>query len=135
VQATGGIAHAFARDLIVHGHRAVAVGSRSRENARDFAQFDVPNAHGTYPGREPRSYPTVTTVHTSTTRVRDPLSARRFARFPRQEARTDHAAGVRISSHRAARERPLRACQQAVLVSSGPPRHSRCQAHARATQR
>lgn len=49
ILATGGIARLFTRDLIMHGHRVVAVGSRSPENARAFAaEFDVPNAHGTY---------------------------------------------------------------------------------------
>jgi predicted dehydrogenase len=49
ILATGGIARIFARDLLMHGHRIVAVGSRSLENARGFAaEFGVPNAHGTY---------------------------------------------------------------------------------------
>jgi predicted dehydrogenase len=51
ILATGGIARVFVRDLVMHGHRVAAVGSRSPENARDFAaEFDVPNVHGTYQG-------------------------------------------------------------------------------------
>ncbi len=49
ILATGGIARSFTRDLIQHGHRVSAVGSRSPENARSFAdEFDIPNAHGSY---------------------------------------------------------------------------------------
>ena len=49
ILATGGIARAFTRDLTQHGHRVTAVGSRSLDNARGFAaEFDVPNAHGSY---------------------------------------------------------------------------------------
>jgi predicted dehydrogenase len=49
ILATGGIARLFARDLVAHGHRIAAVGSRSLENAGSFAdEFDVPNAYGSY---------------------------------------------------------------------------------------
>lgn len=47
---TGGIAATFAEDLALGGSgRVVAVGSRSHEAARRFAErFSVPNAHGSY---------------------------------------------------------------------------------------
>jgi predicted dehydrogenase len=47
---TGGIAHAFATDLVaVDGARLVAVGSRSQESADRFGDaFDVPHRHATY---------------------------------------------------------------------------------------
>jgi len=46
---TGGIAHAFAKDLRQHGLTIQAVGSRSIDSAQRFAdEFQVPNAHGTY---------------------------------------------------------------------------------------
>lgn len=49
ILATGGIARLFARDLVAHGHRIAAVGSRARESARRFAdEFDIPAAHGSY---------------------------------------------------------------------------------------
>jgi predicted dehydrogenase len=49
ILATGGIARAFTRDLLAHGHRVAAVGSRSAESARGFAQeFGIPNAHPSY---------------------------------------------------------------------------------------
>lgn len=49
ILATGGIARLFARDLVAHGHRIAAVGSRSEDRARDFAQeFDIPAAYGSY---------------------------------------------------------------------------------------
>ncbi|MEU8350283.1 Gfo/Idh/MocA family oxidoreductase [Streptomyces sp. NPDC048845] len=47
--ATGGIAHAFTRDLITHGHRVAAVGSRSADSARAFAgRWGIERAHGSY---------------------------------------------------------------------------------------
>ncbi|WP_306474099.1 Gfo/Idh/MocA family protein [Streptomyces sp. Ru87] len=49
VLATGGIAHAFTRDLITHGHRVAAVGSRSADSARAFAgRWGIERAHGSY---------------------------------------------------------------------------------------
>jgi predicted dehydrogenase len=50
VLATGGIAHSFARDLaVVPGSRLAAVGSRSAERARAFAEeHGAPAAHGSY---------------------------------------------------------------------------------------
>jgi hypothetical protein len=49
ILATGGIARMFARDLATHGHRIAAVGSRTPESARRFAdEFDIPAAHGSY---------------------------------------------------------------------------------------
>lgn len=49
ILAPGGIARAFARDLTLHGHRITAVGSRSLERAKSFAeQFEIPRAHGSY---------------------------------------------------------------------------------------
>ena len=49
ILATGGIARLFAKDLTAHGYRVEAVGSRTLESARAFAQeHDVPRAHGSY---------------------------------------------------------------------------------------
>jgi len=49
ILATGGIAHAFARDLRTAGLDLVAVGSRSVESAARFAaEFGIPRAHGSY---------------------------------------------------------------------------------------
>ncbi|TDD11722.1 Gfo/Idh/MocA family oxidoreductase [Nonomuraea deserti] len=49
ILATGGIANAFTRDLVAHGHRVAAVGSRSADNARAFAEkWGVERAHGSY---------------------------------------------------------------------------------------
>lgn len=49
ILATGGIAQLFARDLAMHGHRIAAVGSRTLESARRFAEeFDIPSAYGSY---------------------------------------------------------------------------------------
>lgn len=49
ILATGGIANAFTRDLVAHGHRVAAVGSRSAENARSFAEkWGIERAHGSY---------------------------------------------------------------------------------------
>lgn len=49
ILATGGIAHAFARDLRATGIDLVAVGSRSRESADRFAdEFDIAHRHGSY---------------------------------------------------------------------------------------
>lgn len=49
ILATGGIAHAFTRDLVAHGHRVAAVGSRSADNARAFAgKWGIERAHGSY---------------------------------------------------------------------------------------
>ncbi len=49
ILATGGIARIFVRDLLAHGHRVTAVGSRSAAGARAFAdEFGIPHAHGSY---------------------------------------------------------------------------------------
>ncbi|MEO3891036.1 Gfo/Idh/MocA family oxidoreductase [Nonomuraea sp. B5E05] len=49
ILATGGIANAFTRDLVAHGHRVAAVGSRSVDNARAFAEkWGIEHAHGSY---------------------------------------------------------------------------------------
>jgi predicted dehydrogenase len=49
ILATGGIAHAFARDLRTAGLDLAAVGSRSEGSATRFAaEFDVPRAHDSY---------------------------------------------------------------------------------------
>lgn len=49
ILATGGIANAFTRDLLAHGHRVTAVGSRSPEKARAFAdKWGIERAHGSY---------------------------------------------------------------------------------------
>jgi predicted dehydrogenase len=46
---TGGIARVFSRELRTHGHRVVAVGSRTQEAARNFAEHnDIGRAHGSY---------------------------------------------------------------------------------------
>jgi predicted dehydrogenase len=49
ILATGGIAHDFTADLLAHGHRVEAVGSRSLDSAQIFAQSaGIPRAHGSY---------------------------------------------------------------------------------------
>ncbi|TDN92325.1 Gfo/Idh/MocA family oxidoreductase [Microbacterium sp. BK668] len=49
ILATGGIAHAFARDLRDAGRDLVAVGSRRAEAARAFAgEFEIARAHDSY---------------------------------------------------------------------------------------
>jgi predicted dehydrogenase len=49
ILATGGIARLFTSDLLAHGHRVTAVGSRSSAGARAFAdEFGIPQAHGSY---------------------------------------------------------------------------------------
>ena len=49
ILATGGIARLFTRDLVTHGHRVEAVGSRSAASAQSFAaEFGIPRAHGSY---------------------------------------------------------------------------------------
>lgn len=49
ILATGGIAHAFARDLRLAGLNLAAVGSRSQEKADAFAsEFGIETAHGSY---------------------------------------------------------------------------------------
>lgn len=49
ILATGGIAHAFTSDLRTAGLDVAAVGSRSIESARAFAdQYGIPHAHGSY---------------------------------------------------------------------------------------
>ena len=49
ILATGGIAHAMTRDLLLHGHRVTAVGSRGQGRAQSFAdEFAIPRAHGSY---------------------------------------------------------------------------------------
>ena len=49
ILATGGIAHAFANDLVLNGFHVQAVGSRSQASADAFAaEFDIPTAHASY---------------------------------------------------------------------------------------
>lgn len=49
ILATGGIARLFTRDLVSHGFRVTAVGSRSLAGARAFAdEFGIPAAYGSY---------------------------------------------------------------------------------------
>lgn len=49
ILATGGIAHAFTRDLRTAGREVVAVGSRTPESAARFAgEYGIPRAHGSY---------------------------------------------------------------------------------------
>ncbi|GAA4352496.1 Gfo/Idh/MocA family protein [Microbacterium rhizosphaerae] len=49
ILATGGIAHAFTRDLRTAGLDVAAVGSRRRDAADAFAgEFDIPRAHDSY---------------------------------------------------------------------------------------
>ncbi len=49
ILATGGIARLFTKDLVAHGHRVAAVGSRSAASADAFAsEFAIPRAHATY---------------------------------------------------------------------------------------
>ncbi|PJJ55425.1 Gfo/Idh/MocA family protein [Compostimonas suwonensis] len=49
ILATGGIAHAFASDLVANGHTVTAVGSRSQQSADAFAaEYGIPNAHPSY---------------------------------------------------------------------------------------
>lgn len=49
ILATGGIAHAFTKDLLVAGLTVAAVGSRTQESAERFARpYGIPNAHGSY---------------------------------------------------------------------------------------
>lgn len=49
ILATGGVARLFTKDLLAHGHRVTAVGSRSREAAQVFAgEFGVGRAHPSY---------------------------------------------------------------------------------------
>lgn len=46
---TGGIARAFARDLVLDGHTLTAVGSRAQHTADAFAsEFGAPTAHPSY---------------------------------------------------------------------------------------
>jgi len=49
ILATGGIAHAFTKDLRTAGLDVAAVGSRRPEASRAFAdEYGIPNAHGSY---------------------------------------------------------------------------------------
>ncbi len=65
ILATGGIAHAFARDLRTSGLALTAVGSRRRESAEEFArEFDIQRAHGSY--EELVADPEVDIVYVST---------------------------------------------------------------------
>lgn len=49
ILATGGIAHAFTNDLRLNGFTVQAVGSRTQAAADAFAaEFEIPNAHGSY---------------------------------------------------------------------------------------
>lgn len=65
ILATGGIAHAFTRDLRDAGRDVTAVGSRRAEAAREFAaEFDIARAHGSY--EELVADPDVDIVYVST---------------------------------------------------------------------
>ncbi len=47
--ATGWIAKLFVRDLLLTGHSVTAVGSRTDESAKRFAEeFGITTAHGNY---------------------------------------------------------------------------------------
>lgn len=49
ILATGGIAGLMTRDLLLHGHRVTAVGSRRAEAARTFAaEHGIARSHGSY---------------------------------------------------------------------------------------
>ena len=49
ILATGGIARAFTQDLLLHGHRVEAVGSRTEGSAESFAgAHGIPRSHGSY---------------------------------------------------------------------------------------
>jgi predicted dehydrogenase len=49
ILATGGIAAAFTKDLLAHGHRVTAVGSRTKASAESFAAaHGIPRAHASY---------------------------------------------------------------------------------------
>ena len=49
ILATGGVARLFTKDLLGHGHRVAAVGSRAAESAQAFAdEFGIPGAHASY---------------------------------------------------------------------------------------
>lgn len=49
ILATGGIAHAFTKDLLGAGLTVAAVGSRRPESASTFAaEYGIPRAHGSY---------------------------------------------------------------------------------------
>lgn len=49
ILAPGGIAEAQTKDLLAAGHTVTAVGSRSVDRARSFAdRFGIPTAHGSY---------------------------------------------------------------------------------------
>jgi predicted dehydrogenase len=49
ILATGGIAHQFTNDLVLHGFTVQAVGSRSQAAADAFAaEFGIPTAHASY---------------------------------------------------------------------------------------
>jgi predicted dehydrogenase len=65
ILATGGIAHAFTSDLRTAGLDVAAVGSRSIEGARAFAdQYGIRHAHGSY--RELVADPDVDIVYVAT---------------------------------------------------------------------
>lgn len=65
ILATGGIARLFTRHLVTHGHRVVAVGSRTLANAQAFAdEFGIPRAYGSYD--ELVSDPNVDVVYVAT---------------------------------------------------------------------
>ncbi len=49
ILATGGIARLFTQDLLLHGHRVEAVGSRSASSADSFASsFGIPHSYASY---------------------------------------------------------------------------------------
>jgi predicted dehydrogenase len=62
---TGGIANAFASDLVENGLTVAAVGSRSQESADAFAErYDIPAAHASY--EDLVADPTVQVIYVST---------------------------------------------------------------------
>ena len=68
VLATGGIARSVTRDLLLHGHRVTAVGSRSARGAQNFAdEFGIARAHASYD--DLLADPEVDVVHVATPHV------------------------------------------------------------------
>jgi len=65
ILATGGIARLFAADLVMHGHRVEAIGSRSAASAESFAgALGASRSHGSY--EELVSDPRVDVVYVAT---------------------------------------------------------------------
>lgn len=65
ILATGWIAELFVADLVQHGHKVSAVGSRSEASAQRFAErFGIPHAHGSYEALA--ADPTVDAIYVAT---------------------------------------------------------------------